>query len=82
MIRDMMTGIEKLKKAELYDVTTQFGRVFKQICFEGFRYENEDVTLAIFSDPVSQEFFYFDDSITETVVEFAGIQYLKKFQKD
>ena len=65
-----MKGIEKLKKAELYDVTTQFGRVFNQICFEGFRPENEDVTLAIFSDPVSQEFFYFDISIPQTIVEF------------
>jgi len=66
-----MKGIEKLKKVELYDVTTQYGRVFKQICFEGFRQENDDVTLAVFSDPVSQEFFYFDISVPQTIVEFA-----------
>jgi len=82
MIRDMMTGIEKLEFVGLYDVTDQFGRVYKQLCFEGFERENDDVRLAVFSDPVSQEFFYFDDSIAETVIEFSGIQYLKKFQKD
>ena len=65
-----MKGIEKLKNAELYDITTQFGRVFKQICFEGVIINNDDVTLAIFSDPVSQEFFYFDISIPQTIVEF------------
>ena len=64
-----MKGIEKLKKAELYDVTTQLF-VYKQICFECFEQENEDVTLAVFSDPVSQEFFYFDISVPQTIVEF------------
>ena len=39
-----MKGIEKLKNAELYDITTQFGRVFKQICFEGVIINNDDVT--------------------------------------
>ena len=65
-----MKAIEKLKKVELYNVTTQFGQVFKQICFEGFEQENDDVTLAVFSDPVSGEFFYFDISIPQTIVEF------------
>jgi len=78
----MITGIEKLEFVGLYDVTDQFGRVYSHLCFEYFLQENDDVRLAVFSDPVSQRFFYFDDSITETVIEFAGIQYLKKFQKD
>jgi len=71
MIRDMMTGIEKLEFTGLYNVTDQFGRVYTQLCFEGFERENDDVRLAVFSDPVSAEFFYFDESITETVVDFA-----------
>lgn len=65
-----MQGIEKLKKVELYNVTTQFGQVFKQICFEGFEKENDDVTLAVFSDIVSHEFYYFDISVSQTIVEF------------
>jgi hypothetical protein len=69
--RDMITGIEKLEFIGLYDITDQFGNVYKQLCFERFEIENDDVTLVVFSDPVSQEFFYFDESISETVIEFA-----------
>ena len=67
----MITGIEKLEFIGLYDITDQFGNVYKQLCFERFEIENDDVTLVVFSDPVSQEFFYFDESISETVIEFA-----------
>jgi len=67
----MITGIEKLEFIGLYNITDQFGNVYKQLCFERFEIENDDVTLVVFSDPVSQEFFYFDESIAETVIEFA-----------
>jgi len=67
----MITGIEKLEFIGLYNITDQFGNVYKQLCFERFEIENDDVTLVVFSDPVSQEFFYFDESISETVIEFA-----------
>ena len=62
-----MKGIEKLKKAELFDITTEFGQVFKQLCFEYFEQENDDVTLAVFSDPVSGEWYSFDISVPNTV---------------
>jgi len=67
----MITGIEKLEFIGLYNITDQFGNVYNQLCFERFEIENDDVTLVVFSDPVSQEFFYFDESIAETVIEFA-----------
>jgi hypothetical protein len=73
----MITGIEKLEFVGLYDVTDQFGKLYKHLCFEGFERENDDVRLVVFSDPVSQQFFYFDESISEIVIEFAGIQYQK-----
>ena len=62
-----MKGIEKLKKAELYDITTTFGQVFKQLCFEYFEQENDDVTLAVFSDPVFGRWYSFDISVPNTV---------------
>lgn len=64
-----MKGLEKLKYAELYNITTQFGQLLKQVAFEGFQQENEDVKLAVFSDPVSAEFFYFDISVSGIDVE-------------
>jgi hypothetical protein len=69
MIRDMK-GIEKLEFAKVYNVTTQFGQVIKCIAFEGFEQENDDVTLAVFSDPATDDWFYFDISIPGTEVEF------------
>ena len=62
-----MKGIEQLKNAELYDITTTFGQLFKQLCFEYFEQENDDVTVAVFSDPVSGEWYYFDISVPNAV---------------
>ena len=62
-----MIGIEKLKKDELYDITTEFGQTFNQLCFEYFKQENDDVTLAVFSDPIFGRWFYFDISVPYTV---------------
>ena len=73
----MITGIEKLEFVGLYDVTDQFGKLYKHLCFEMFDRRNDGVNFVVFSDPVSQQFFYFDESISEIVIEFAGIQYQK-----
>jgi hypothetical protein len=67
----MLVGIKKLEKAKLYNLTSESGHVFKQLCFEGF--ENEDGNdVAIFSDPVSQEFWSFGiDSKEQIMIEVA-----------
>ena len=62
-----MKGIEKLKNAELYDITTEYGQLYKQLCFEYFERENDDVTVAVFSDPVHGRWYYFDISVPNTV---------------
>lgn len=70
----MLIGIEKLEKAKLYNLITEEGRKF-QLCFEGFELENKlenGVEFAVFSDPVSQEFYGFDiDAPRRIIIEFA-----------
>jgi hypothetical protein len=65
----MLVG--KLEKTKLYNLTSDSGHVFKHLCFEGF--ENEDGNdVAIFSDPVSQEFYSFNiNSREQIMIEFA-----------
>jgi hypothetical protein len=58
----------ELKKAELYNVFTPTGE-YKMITFEGFE-DKVDKTVAIFSCPVSQEFFEFEVGEGKLIVEY------------
>jgi hypothetical protein len=58
----------KLEKAKLYNVFTPTGE-YKQITFEGFE-DKLDKIVAIFSDPVSQEFFEFEVGEGKLIVEY------------
>jgi hypothetical protein len=68
----MLVGIEKLEKAKLYNLTSESGHIFKQLCFEGFEKEDGVHDFATFSDPVSQEFWSFGiDSKKQIMIEVA-----------
>jgi hypothetical protein len=58
----------ELEKAKLYNVFTPI-REFKQVVFEGFEDQDDKVAVAVFSDPVSAEFFHFEIGEGKLIVE-------------